>query len=80
MKFSRVVLRVVATALIAGPAAGCASMGPVSARQRAEAATDVPEDHPHPPARVVPVPGDGSFNQMKCWDNGEDTVCRRTGE
>jgi hypothetical protein len=59
---------------------GCAApnLGPVSARQRAEAATDVPEDHPHPPARWVPIPGDPSFNKLKCWDNGEDTVCNRT--
>jgi hypothetical protein len=66
--------------LIAVSVAGCANMGPVSARQRAEAATDVPEDHPHPPARVVPLPGDGSYNRLKCWDNGQDTVCSRSGD
>jgi hypothetical protein len=59
---------------------GCANMGPVSARQRAEAATDVPEDHPHPPGHVVPIPGDGSFERLRCWDNGEDRVCSRSAD
>jgi hypothetical protein len=69
-----------AVALTAFSVAGCANMGPVSARQRAEAAADVPEDHPHPPARWVPIPGDGSFDKLKCWNNGQDTVCNRSGD
>jgi hypothetical protein len=58
---------------------GCAApnWGPVSARQRAEANTDVPEDHPHPPATILPVPLDPSFDKLHCWNNGEDTVCSR---
>jgi hypothetical protein len=53
---------------------GCS--GPVSPRQRAEASTDVPEDHPHPPGHIVPIPGDPG-PPLRCWDNGEDQVCKR---
>jgi hypothetical protein len=55
----------------------CASWGPVSPQQRAEAATDVPEDHPHPPGRIVSSPADPQ-GPLRCWDNGEDTVCKRS--
>lgn len=54
---------------------GCA-LGPVSARQRAEAA-DFPQDHPHPPARLAGVPLDGSFNKLKCYNDGPNTICSR---
>jgi hypothetical protein len=50
--------------------------GPEAARERAEAAADIPENHPHPPARLVPIPG--NFDQLRCWDNGPGTVCTNT--
>lgn len=56
---------------------GCA-LGPVSARQRAEATTDVPEDHPQPPGTLARTVSDPSFAQLRCWNNGEDTVCSRS--
>jgi hypothetical protein len=52
------------------------SLGPVSPQQRAEAATDVPEDHPHPPGTIVSSPADPG-GPLRCWNNGEDTVCQR---
>ena len=70
------VVRFGCLALLAGSLAGCA-LGPVSARQRAEAATDVPEDHPHPPATMVSAPFDSSTDKLHCWNNGQDTVCKR---
>jgi hypothetical protein len=59
--------------------AGCAApnWGPVSARQRAEASTDVPQDHPHPPATIVSAPLDPSADKLKCYSNGPGTVCSR---
>jgi hypothetical protein len=51
--------------------------GPEAVRERAEAAADVPENHPHPPARLVPIPGN-NLSQLRCWDNGQDTVCNNT--
>jgi hypothetical protein len=56
--------------------AGCA-LGPVRPQQRVQAATDVSEDHPHPPASYAGVPLDGSTDKLHCFDNGHDTVCRR---
>ena len=56
--------------------AGC-TLGPVSSRQRAEAATDVPEDHPHPPGTIVSSPADPQ-GPLLCWNNGEDIVCHRS--
>jgi hypothetical protein len=56
--------------------AGCA-LGPVSPAQRAAAAQDVNENHPHPPALAVRIPGDPGFEPLRCWGNGEDIVCNR---
>jgi hypothetical protein len=53
------------------------AMGPVSARQRAEASQDVPQDHPHPPARLAGVPLDGSTDKLYCYNDGPDTICHR---
>ena len=66
--------------VLAGTAVVCLSgcaLGPVSPRQRAQAATDVPEDHPHPPATLVSTPADPQ-GALRCWNNGEDTVCHRS--
>jgi hypothetical protein len=56
--------------------AGCA-LGPVSPRQRAEAQSDVPQDHPHPPARLANAPLDPSFNKLYCYNDGPNTICSR---
>jgi hypothetical protein len=56
--------------------AGCA-LGPVSPGQRAAAAQDVPENHPHPPALVLHIPGDDGMEPLRCYNNGQDTVCSR---
>jgi hypothetical protein len=48
--------------------------GPGTARQRADAAADVPENHPHPPPRPVTIPG--SLTQLYCWQDGPNTICK----
>ena len=55
---------------------GCA-LGPVSPRQRIEASQEVPQDHPHPPARLAGVPLDGSMDKLYCYTDGPDTHCQR---
>jgi hypothetical protein len=71
-----VVRYVVVLGVLVLAACGPITRGPEAARQRAEAAADVPENHPHPPAGLVPIPG--SFSQLRCWNNGEDIVCTNT--
>ena len=56
---------------------GACALGPVSARQRAAAGQDVPQDHPHPPARLAGVPLDGSTDKLYCYTDGPDTICKR---
>ncbi|HTZ70003.1 MAG TPA: hypothetical protein VMB71_05065 [Acetobacteraceae bacterium] len=63
--------------LLVGVLAVAACSGPVSPRQRAGAATNVAGDHPHPPGLAVLTPADPSPNKLRCWNNGEDTVCNR---
>ncbi len=70
------IMRFGGLALLGCSLAGCA-LGPVSARQRAEAPNDVAEDHPHPPATMINAPLDGSMDKLHCWNNGQDTVCKR---
>ena len=60
-----------------GSALGGCALGPVPARQRAEAQTDVPRDHPHPPPHLAGVPLDGSTDKLYCYQDGPDTVCHR---
>jgi hypothetical protein len=67
----RILLAMVACLAVAG----CAT-STMSPQQRADAANDVPENHPHPPPRWVPIPADQG-PPLRCWDNGEDTVCKR---
>jgi hypothetical protein len=55
---------------------GCA-LGPVTARQKAEAASDVPQNHPHPPPRLAGAPLDGSMDKLYCYTDGPDTICKR---
>ncbi len=59
--------------------ASCA-LGPVSARQRAAARSDVPQDHPHPPARLANAPLDPSFNKLYCYNDGPNTICSRQAQ
>jgi hypothetical protein len=59
--------------------AGCA-LGPVTARQRAEAQSDLPQDHPHPPARLANAPLDPSFNKLYCYNDGPSTICSRQAQ
>jgi hypothetical protein len=57
--------------------AGC-SLPPPSAGQRRAAANDVPENHPHPPGVISSFPpGDLSSARLRCYPNGQDTVCYR---
>ena len=58
--------------------AGCASWGPVSARQREQAQYDTPRDHPHPPGLIVGnTASDNSFSPLRCWNNAPEIVCSR---
>jgi hypothetical protein len=66
-----------AIALAVCACAATAPWGPVSQRQRAEAVQDVPQDHPHPPARLAGVPRDGSTDKLYCYTDGPDTICHR---
>ncbi len=67
------------TLLTATLLAGCASWGPVSPEQRARAQYDVPRDHPHPPGVIVSgPPNDTSMDRLRCWNNGQETVCDRS--
>jgi len=59
--------------------AGCA-LGPVTARQRAEAQSDLPQGHPHPPARLANAPLDPSFNKLYCYNDGPNTICSRQAQ
>jgi hypothetical protein len=65
-----------ALTLVMGGAAlsGCA-MGPVPARQRAGAETELPRDHPDPPAHLAGVPLDGSTGELYGYQDGPDTLC-----
>jgi hypothetical protein len=56
---------------------GACALGPVPARQRAEAGSDFPQDHPHPPPRLAGVPLDGSFDKLYCYNDGPNTICNR---
>lgn len=76
----RIITGVLALALAAA-LAGCAGPPPgqaaqQAAAQRAEAMADVPENHPHPPGVIVSSPADPQ-GPLRCWNNGEDTVCKR---
>jgi hypothetical protein len=71
----RRILTGIVAAGCAAALAGCA-MGPVPARQRAEA-SDFPQDHPHPPARLANAPLDGSMDKLYCYNDGPNTVCTR---
>jgi hypothetical protein len=69
-------IRLGLAAVVAATLGGCA-LGPVPAQQRAEATSDFPQDHPHPPPRLAGVPLDGSFNKLYCYTDGPNTICNR---
>jgi hypothetical protein len=70
---------IVVSTLAMSSLAGCA-LGPVSARQRAEAQSDIPQDHAHPPARLANAPLDPSFNKLYCYNDGPNTICSRQAQ
>jgi hypothetical protein len=79
MPRSALLAAVLASCLGVASLAGC-SLGPVSARQRAEAQSDLPQDHPHPPARLANAPLDPSFNKLYCYNDGPNTICSRQAQ
>jgi hypothetical protein len=76
MKPATMMMQTSLAASVALAVCGCA-LGPVSERQRVEAAQDVPQDHPHPPPRLAGVPLDGSTDKLYCYNDGPDTICHR---